>query len=71
MQGVGRADGLSYFKCLADAVPCERLPYMSGSSAYYSVTLMGMDSKDFTAGKQIRGMAHMEGFRVLSPQTAT
>ena len=27
MQGVGRADGLLYFKCLADAVPCERLPH--------------------------------------------
>jgi hypothetical protein len=26
MQGVGRADVLSYFKCLADAVPSERLP---------------------------------------------
>jgi len=25
MQGVGRADDLLYFKCLADAVPCERL----------------------------------------------
>ena len=27
MQGVGRADDLLYFKCLADAVPCERLLY--------------------------------------------
>jgi hypothetical protein len=25
MQGVGRADVLLYFKCLAGAVPCERL----------------------------------------------
>jgi hypothetical protein len=25
MQGFGRADVLLYFKCLADAVPCERL----------------------------------------------
>ena len=25
MQGVGRADVHLYFKCLADAVPCERL----------------------------------------------
>ena len=24
MPGVGRADDLLYFKCLADAVPCER-----------------------------------------------
>ena len=27
MQGVGRADDLLYFKCLSDAVPCERLLY--------------------------------------------
>jgi hypothetical protein len=26
MQGVGHADVLLYFKCLADAVPCERSP---------------------------------------------
>ena len=28
MQGVGRAGVLLYFKCLADAVPCEHLPML-------------------------------------------
>jgi len=33
MQGVGYADVLLYFKCLADAVPCERFRGVSFHSA--------------------------------------
>ena len=39
MQGVGRADVLLYFKCLADAVPCERIQRWNESFLNYDKIL--------------------------------
>jgi hypothetical protein len=41
MQGVGYADVLLYLKCLADAVPCERLPRGKPAEAKQAVAARG------------------------------